>query len=192
MTGLEVIDESSWSDVEFIRKNCPVLAAYSICKTLAEKTAFEFAEKHDIEVVSVIPPWIHGPFVTPHCPGSVRDLMGYFFGERDLMIEHYPTIPVVHVDDVANAHIFLFEYPNARGRYICSNVAITINQLTRLLSARYPEYKIPIVELSKEVCDSQYPEYSSKKLLETGFKYEHGLEVMYDGAIECCKIRGLF
>ncbi|KAK3021185.1 hypothetical protein RJ639_045563 [Escallonia herrerae] len=33
------------------------------------------------------------------------------------------------------------------------------------------------------------PSISSKKLLDTGFKYKYGLEGMYDGAIECCEIK---
>lgn len=33
---------------------------------------------------------------------------------------------------------------------------------------------------------------SSKKLLETGFKYEYGIEEMYDGAIHSYKEKGIF
>lgn len=32
---------------------------------------------------------------------------------------------------------------------------------------------------------------SSTKLVDAGFRFEYGLEEMYDGAIECCKERGL-
>lgn len=53
------------------------------------------------------------------------------------------SIPFVHTDDAARAHIFLFEYPDARGRYICSALQIAINDLYAFLSARYPQYQIP-------------------------------------------------
>lgn len=54
--------------------------------------------------------------------------------------------PFVHVDDVARAHIHLFEHPNAKGRYICSKITVTVDELYKLLSEKYPEYKLPIIE----------------------------------------------
>lgn len=55
-------------------------------------------------------------------------------------------INMVHVDDVARAHIFLFEYPNANGRYVCSSHIITIEDLAKFLSAKYPEFQLPSLE----------------------------------------------
>lgn len=48
---------------------------------------------------------------------------------------------LVHVDDLARAHIHVFEYPEAKGRYICSGVDFTAPDLSHFISARYPEYK---------------------------------------------------
>lgn len=62
------------------------------------------------------------------------------------MYELLLRAPFVHVDDVASAHIHLFEYPNAKGRYICSKVEVPIEELYQLLSTKYPEYKIPSIE----------------------------------------------
>lgn len=39
------LDESSWSDVDFIKFAKPFLLCYSTCKTLTEKAAIEFAAK---------------------------------------------------------------------------------------------------------------------------------------------------
>lgn len=58
----------------------------------------------------------------------------------------YPMITraqAVHLDDVCNAHIYLFEHPEAEGRYICSSHCFTILDLAKSLSQRYPEYNIP-------------------------------------------------
>lgn len=52
------------------------------------------------------------------------------------------SIDVVHVDDVASAQIFLFESGDAKGRYICSAVGTTIDELYQLLCRRYPNYQI--------------------------------------------------
>ena len=53
---------------------------------------------------------------------------------------------MVHVDDVASAHIFLLHYPNAKGRYNCSSHTITINEMSEFLSAKYPQLPIPTAE----------------------------------------------
>ncbi|KAH7860405.1 hypothetical protein Vadar_013091 [Vaccinium darrowii] len=96
-------------------------------------------------------------------------------------------VSIVHIDDVANAHIFLLEHPEARGRYICSAADITIEKMSEFLSARYPQYQIPAADCLKEVEGYRYPDFLSKKLLDIGFEYKYGLEDMYDGAIQCCK-----
>lgn len=60
---------------------------------------------------------------------------------------NYPAVvPFVHVDDVTNAHIFLLDYPNAKGRYICSAVEITREKLAEFLTTRYPEFQKQITE----------------------------------------------
>jgi len=41
------------------------------------------------------------------------------------------------------AHIFLFEHPEAKGRYICSSHDITILGLAKMLREKYPEFDIP-------------------------------------------------
>jgi nucleoside-diphosphate-sugar epimerase len=53
---------------------------------------------------------------------------------------------MVHVDDVARAHIFLLESSTAKGRYICSSDLLTNEQMPEFLSARYPEFQIPTPE----------------------------------------------
>lgn len=53
---------------------------------------------------------------------------------------------MVHVDDVASALLFLLDYPNARGRYICSSVEVPIHQLNEFLSTGYPEFQIQETE----------------------------------------------
>ncbi|WMV11378.1 hypothetical protein MTR67_004763 [Solanum verrucosum] len=78
--GLDIVDESSWSDVNFIKFAKPLLPCYSTCKTLTEKAAIEFAAKIQLHLVSVAASWIHGPFITPHCPFTVQIFLDMIFG----------------------------------------------------------------------------------------------------------------
>ena len=68
-------------------------------------------------------------------------------GDNDVY-KHFVKLDVVHIDDVASAHIFLLDqYVNAKaGRYICSSAHITIHELFESLSAKYPEFQISIPE----------------------------------------------
>ncbi|KAL3517014.1 hypothetical protein ACH5RR_023916 [Cinchona calisaya] len=111
---------------------------------VAYPIAIEYAEKHGLDFVSIIPTWIHGPFVCPFLPGSVSASMAMIIGHQDeYSFKYLWRTPFVHTDDLARAHIFLFESPEAKGRYICNAVEITIDKLAECLSATYPEYPIP-------------------------------------------------
>ncbi|GFP82259.1 vestitone reductase [Phtheirospermum japonicum] len=166
-----LLDEATWSDLDYVRSSNMFGASYCISKTVTERVALEFGARHCLDVVSVVPSWIHGPFICPGLPGSVRSSLAVF------------------MDDVASAHIFLFEYPEAKGRYICSAVEITIDELSELVSKKFPEYNLSrpesLVDRSARIMS-----LSSKKLLDAGFKYKYGAEEMFNDAIDCCKQKG--
>lgn len=65
------VDESSWTDVEFVRSLGAFGGIYMLTKTLTERVALEYAESHGLDLVAVLPSWIHGPFLCPRCPDSV-------------------------------------------------------------------------------------------------------------------------
>ncbi|KAM0072448.1 putative (3R)-2'-hydroxyisoflavanone reductase [Helianthus debilis subsp. tardiflorus] len=184
-----VVDEEFWSDVDYIHTHVKFGGWYHISKTLTEKAILEFGEKEGLDVATIHPSFIHGPFLGPRCPQSVRDVMAMIFGDTHLYAM-LRRAPYVHVDDVASAHIHLFEHPNAKGRYICSKTEVPIEEVYKLLSTKYPEYKIPSIDFVKSDDDYDklmFPSVSSKKLLGTGFEFKYGIEEMFDDAIECCK-----
>lgn len=75
------LDEEVWSDVDFLKKLSFVGRSYAISKTITERAALEFAEKNPIELVTLVPSWIHGPFVCPNLPGSVHSSLALFLGD---------------------------------------------------------------------------------------------------------------
>lgn len=77
----DTVDESVWTDVDYVRSsNVRHGSSYLICKTLTEKKCLEFAQKHGLDVVSVLPSWISGSFITPNLPHSVKGSMVMIFG----------------------------------------------------------------------------------------------------------------
>ncbi|KAK8492273.1 hypothetical protein V6N13_036978 [Hibiscus sabdariffa] len=133
-----MMDESFWTDVDFVREKLnPNLTSYMISKTLTEKAAIEFGAQHGLEVVTVIPSFVVGPFICPKFPGSVRSALALILGDTSVPL----NASMVHVDDVARAHIFLLECADAQGRYNCSCVTISLQQMADILSANHPNFR---------------------------------------------------
>ncbi|KAK7314274.1 hypothetical protein VNO77_39488 [Canavalia gladiata] len=153
------LDENCWSDVNYLRASKPFGWSYAISKTLTEKAVLEFGEQNGLDVVTLIPAFVSGPFICPKIPGSVQSSLNLAFGKKDEFGFIHQT-PMVHVDDVAEAHIFLVEHSNPKGSSF------------------------------KKIEGVKLPDLSSKKLIDAGFVFKYGLEKMLDDAIQCCKQKG--
>ncbi|XP_042490904.1 dihydroflavonol 4-reductase-like isoform X2 [Macadamia integrifolia] len=182
-------DENSWSDLEFVRAKKMTGWMYFVSKTLSEKAAWEFAEKNNMDLITIIPTLVVGPFIMPSMPPSLITALAPITGNE----VHYSIlkqIQFVHLDDLCNAHIFLFENLEAKGRYICSSHNATIISLAKMLREKFPEYNVP-TEFKFEGESLAVVAFSSKKLTELGFEFKYNLEDMYVGAIESAKEKGL-
>ncbi|KAF3439986.1 hypothetical protein FNV43_RR18264 [Rhamnella rubrinervis] len=183
------VDESFWSDVDYIKALKPFAWSYMISKTLTERAVLEFSEKNGLDVVTLIPSFVVGPFICPKLPGSVKITLALIWGNEDEYSLLMETC-MVHVDDVARAHIFLLEHHDVEGRYICSSDVMTLESTSELLSVKYPEFHVPSKDSLKEIKGYKIPRISSKKLKDCGFKFEYGVEEMFRDAIQSCKEKG--
>ncbi|KAL5558008.1 hypothetical protein UlMin_034219 [Ulmus minor] len=184
-----VYDETCWSDVQFCRTKKMTGWMYFVSKTLAEQAAWEFAKENKLDFVSVIPPLVVGPFLMPSMPPSLITALSPITGNE----AHYGIIKqgqFVHLDDLCESHIFVYENPNSDGRYIASACDATIYEVAKLLREKYPEYNIPT---KFNGIDENIPHvhFSSKKLTDLGFKFKYGLADMFSGAVDCCREKGL-
>ena len=163
---------------------------YFVSKTLAEKAALAYAAEHGLHLITIIPTLVVGPFFSAGMPPSMITALALVTGNEP----HYSIlkqVQFVHLDDLCDAHIFLFEHPVASGRYVCSSADATIHGLAAMLRDRYPEYDIPQSFPGIED-DLQPVRMSSKKLLDHGFTFKYTtMEDMYDGAIRTCREKGL-
>ncbi|MED6143470.1 hypothetical protein PIB30_006422 [Stylosanthes scabra] len=186
------LDESAWSDVDFIRASKAPGSSYAISKTLTEKAVLKFGEENGLEVVTIVPTFVFGPFICPKLPGSVSASLSMAFGDVKPPFDFILETPMVHVDDLARAHIFLLEHPNPTGRYNCSRCLVTAESISQIVSAKYPEFRsrVPPLDWFKQIEGNKFPNLSSKKLIDAGFVYKYGVEEMVDDAIQCCKNKG--
>ncbi|KAF8393602.1 hypothetical protein HHK36_021846 [Tetracentron sinense] len=187
--GSKVLDESSWTDIDYCRALELHGNSYTISKTLIEKAALELAEEHGLDLVTLNPSQVAGPFICPGLPSTVYIALALILGNQD-QYRYLHKTHMVHINDVADAHIFLLECPSAKGRYICSSVEITILEMAEFLSSRYLEFQIPTKDLLSEIKGYKLPSLSSKKLLDLGFEFKCGIHEIFDGAIQCCKEKG--
>ncbi|XP_019447307.1 PREDICTED: vestitone reductase-like [Lupinus angustifolius] len=189
-SGEEVdeLDESYWSDIDFIYNTKPTNWPYSVSQLLAEKAVLEFGEKHGLDVVTLVLPLVIGPFICPRLPLSIQMALPWLFGyEYDI----FSSFSIIHVDDVVRAHIFMIEHPNIKGRYICSlSGTILMEETGELVRDKYPEFQIPTLDNLKEIKGEKMPSLNSKKLIDAGFKYNYGMKETFEGSIQCCKANG--
>ncbi|XP_045828384.1 vestitone reductase-like [Trifolium pratense] len=189
--NLDVVDEDNWSDIEVCKSSNLVGSSYMVSKILTEKSVLEFGKVNGLEVVSLVLPLVVGPFICPMIPSSVYLALAMIFGDEK-RYEYLTNSYMVHTDDATSALIFLFECDNANERFICSSDQISFYQLYELLHQRYPQFHITIPNsMETKNDDAKFTELSSRKLLDSGFKFKYGVNDMYDAAIQCCKEKGI-
>lgn len=184
-----VYDESNWSDLEFVYAKKMTGWMYFVSKTLAEQAAWKFAKENNLDLITIIPTLVIGPFLMPSMPPSLITGLSPLTGNE----AHYGIIrqgQFVHLDDLCMSHIFLFENPKAEGRYICSSHEATIVELAKMLREKYPDYNIP-TEFKDADENLGNVVFNSKKLLDLGFQFKYSLEDMFVGAVETCHEKGL-
>lgn len=193
-TGI-VMDESHWTDVEFLSSAKPPTWGYPASKTLAEKTAWKFAEENNIDLVTVVPSLMAGVSPTIDVPSSDFIAMSLITGNEFLvnalkgMQMLSGSISISHVEDVCRAHIFVAEKESASGRYNCCAINTSVPELAKFLKNRYPQYNIPTD--FEDFPSKAKLIVSSEKLIKEGFSYKYGIEEIYDQCVEYFKSKGI-
>ena len=94
----------------------------------------------------------------------------------------------VHVEDVALAHILLYENPSASGRHLCVQSIAHWSDFASRVAELYPEYKVP--KLPKETQPGLVrAEAASKKLIALGLQFSPMEKIIRD-SVESLKSRG--
>ncbi|XP_034203455.1 vestitone reductase-like isoform X2 [Prunus dulcis] len=100
----DLVDESSWSDIEFHRSLKIFGTSYVAAKTKTEQAILEFAEKSGLEVVTLIPPLVVGGFICKNFPSSVYLALAMILDQvpidemSQFLSAKYPDFPIPTTD----------------------------------------------------------------------------------------------
>lgn len=64
----------------------PKIQVYILSKLLTEEKAFQFVKEKGIDLVSIIPPTVAGPFLTTVVPSSVQVLLSPVTGDSEFLL----------------------------------------------------------------------------------------------------------
>ncbi|KAK4486712.1 hypothetical protein RD792_006772 [Penstemon davidsonii] len=114
---------------------------YPLSKTLAEKAAWKFAKEKGLDIVVVNPGTVMGPIIPPAINASMLMILRLLQGCTETYEDFF--IGLVHVKDVALAHILVYENTLATGRHLCVEAISHYGDFAAKVAELYPDYKVP-------------------------------------------------
>ncbi|KAK8500537.1 hypothetical protein V6N12_037793 [Hibiscus sabdariffa] len=189
------VDESYWThvDVASTHHGLQYMRTYTVSKTLAEKEALRFdgeanANGGKLEVVSLACGVVGGDTLLPFVPTSVAVIFSQLTGSwpafvgLEYMEQLLGSVPMVHIDDVCEAHVICMEKPSMAGRFICAAANPTIAQIAAYFRHHYPQHQIPQELMGEE---KEGIAWDQKKLEKMGFEYKYNMKTILEDSVSC-------
>ncbi|CAN1797871.1 Phenylacetaldehyde reductase [Linum perenne] len=180
-----VVDETWFSDPQFCERN---QHWYMLSKTLAEEAAWKFAKESGIDLVTINPGFVIGPFLQKSLNFTVEEVLRIMNGNRKFPGESYRF---VDVRDVASSHVLAFEIPTASGRYCVVGRMAHYTEVLEILQEQYPSLQMAAkCRWENEKTTEGHCRISQEKAKSLGVKFTP-LEVSLRDTIECFKEKGV-
>ncbi|KAH6768374.1 hypothetical protein C2S51_013710 [Perilla frutescens var. frutescens] len=180
----DVVDESCWTPPNL---SFEMFSAKS--KTLAEKVVVGYNGK-GIEVVSLACGLVGGETIQSFVSESMGLLISQAMNDglryRGLRVleDLVSKLPIVHIQDVIEAHIFSMENSDISGRFLVASAFLKSVEIASLIHKHYPDITIPpeLIEDTK-----RETKWGSRKLEELGFQYKCDADKIIHDSIVCAK-----
>ncbi|KAL3518021.1 hypothetical protein ACH5RR_020610 [Cinchona calisaya] len=179
----KVKNEECWADEEYCKTKG---VWYPLSKTLAEKAAWEFSKEKGLDIVVVNPGSVMGPILPPTLNASMLMILRLLQGCTDIYEDVF--MGLVHVKDVALAHILVYENSAATGRHLCVEAISHYGDFAAKVAELYPEYEVP--RLPKDTQPGLLrAKDGAKKLMDLGLQFIPTEQIIRD-AVESLKSKG--
>ncbi|KAG8382141.1 hypothetical protein BUALT_Bualt05G0045800 [Buddleja alternifolia] len=152
------MDELCWTplNLSYTYSNDYMLD-YTKSKASSEKAILSYnnnnnnieADKRELEVVSLACALVGGETLVSNLSASLACMLSQLTGDKiglqalRFLQELLGSIPLVHVDDVCEAHIFCMEKPSLKGRFLCVAESTIIQDMANCYQEFQPESQIP-------------------------------------------------
>ncbi|KAK6918251.1 NAD-dependent epimerase/dehydratase, partial [Dillenia turbinata] len=194
----DFMDETCWTplDAPYPYHGVSFLKDYTDSKTLVEKEILKYGrgENDGFEVVTLACGLVGGDGLLSSMSTSqsmfVSQLANneFMFRSTRFLEELLAKVPIIHIDDVCEAHIFCMEETSIKGRFLCASSYVATADIASYYQEKYPEFHVMpeyVIEVKRET------KWGATKLNEMGFKYKYGMEMTLDDCVKYARRMGL-
>ncbi|KAL7150462.1 hypothetical protein ABFS83_05G113300 [Erythranthe nasuta] len=189
-----VMDEFCWSPLNLsYTYSTGFNLDYVKSKTSSEKEILRYNNGGSMEVVSLACGLVGGETLLSYLPSSLPVVLSQLIGDRSafdalmFLQELMGSIPMVHIDDVCDAHIFCIGKTSINGRFLCAAESCTVEEIADCYQQIHPEFPVP--EGFKCGPDGR-SKCELSKLRKEGFEFKYGLKEILHDSVECAKRLG--
>ncbi|CAN6568295.1 unnamed protein product [Malus baccata var. baccata] len=191
----QFMDESCWTplNLSFAFAN-KVLIDYTHSKSLSEKEVLKHTSG-DLEVVSIACGLVGGDTLLTAMPESMGVLISQItkdsrrYQTLRFLEELLGKVPIVHIEDVCEAHILCMEKPSINGRFLCVSAYLSSAEIASHWEKNYPGLRI-----AEEFVEDSGRDigWGSTKLKKIGFEYKFDAKVILDDTLKWAQKMGEF
>lgn len=160
---------------------------YMISKMQSEKEVLKYGEGGNLEVVTLGFGLIGGDTTLPYPPRSMMLFLTPItedeakYNQLRFLEELLGKVPIIHIDDVSEAHIFCLEKDSINGRFLCASDYVSSAEIAQYYKQNYPEFCIKEQYLEGPKRSIQW---GAKKLIDKGFKYNCDMKFILDDCLD--------
>ncbi|KAK6129953.1 hypothetical protein DH2020_036347 [Rehmannia glutinosa] len=189
------MDELCWTPLNLsYTYSSDFMLEYTKSKTLAEREILKYNNINGkLEVVSLVCGLVGGDTLLSYVPSSVQIVLSQLKGNQlqltalRFLQELFGSVPLVHAEDVCDAHIFCIEKSSLGGRFLCAAESCTIEEMANFYQEMHPEFQI--AEGFKSGPDGRC-KCDLLKLRKEGYEFKYGLKEILNDSVECGKRLG--
>ncbi|PIN26544.1 Flavonol reductase/cinnamoyl-CoA reductase [Handroanthus impetiginosus] len=183
------MDETCWTPLNL---SYDFFHGYVPSKTLAEKEILSYNGK-GLQVVSLACGVVGGDTIQSKMPETMAFLISqatndeFMYKALRFLEDLLGKVPIAHVEDITEAHIFSMENEHVSGRFLCAGAFLKTAEIASLSRKLQQDISIPTEFIEDTKRETRW---DSRKLEDLGFHYKCDAEKIINDSILCAKMLG--